>query len=97
LQRAAFVLTVRQGREEAYRHEHTRVWPELVDEARQCGVRNQSVYLHGRTIFVYLEAEDIDQCLRALETAPVNARWDRFMSDFIEPQTVRLREVFHMD
>jgi len=83
--------------EQAYRDEHTRVWPELIEEARHCGVRNQSVYLNGRTIIVYMEAENMDECLRKLAEAPVNARWDAFMADFIEPQTVSLPEVFHMD
>jgi L-rhamnose mutarotase len=97
VERAAFVLTVRPGKEEAYRDEHTRVWPELIEEARSCGVRNQTVYLHGRTIFVYMEASDIEQCLSRLAVAPVNARWDKFMDAFIEPHSVRLADVFHMD
>lgn len=97
MQRAAFVLTVRPGMEDAYRAEHTRVWPELIEEARQCGVRNQSVYLHGRTIFVYMEAANMEDCLNRLMTAPVNARWDQFMEAFLEPGTITLPEVFHMD
>ena len=97
MERAAFVLTVRPGLEQAYQDEHTRAWPELIEEARHCGVRNQSVYLHGRTIFVYMEAANVEECLRKLAVAPVNARWDRFMEAFIEPETVRLLEIFHMD
>lgn len=97
MQRAAFVLTVRPGMEQAYQLEHTRVWPELIEEARRCGVRNQSVYLHGRTIFVYMEAADMDECLRKLAVAPVNAKWDQFMNAFIEPENVAIPEVFHMD
>jgi L-rhamnose mutarotase len=55
------------------------------------------VYLLGRTIFVYLEAEDMEACLARVSAAPVNARWDEFMAAFIEPEMVRLDEVFHMD
>jgi L-rhamnose mutarotase len=83
--------------EQAYRDEHTRVWPELIEEARRCGLRNQGVYLNGRTIFVYMEAADIEDCLNKLAAAPVNARWDKFMDAFIEPEVIRLPEVFHMD
>lgn len=97
MQRAAFVLTVRAGQEEAYRLEHTRVWAELIDEARRLGVKNQSVYMHGRTLFVYMEAEDVADCLQRLAGAPVNQRWDEFMAAFIEPETIRIDEVFHMD
>jgi L-rhamnose mutarotase len=97
VQRAAFVLTVRPGMEQVYREEHTRVWPELIDEARRLGVSNQSVYLHGRTLFVYMEAEDMTECLARLAAAPVNQRWDEFMAAFIEPETIRIDEVFHMD
>jgi len=97
MERAAFVLTVRPGREEAYRLEHTRVWPELVEEARRLGVRNQSVYMTGRTLFVYMEADSVEDCLRRLSEAPVNLRWEKFMAAFLEPKSVRLPEVFHMD
>jgi L-rhamnose mutarotase len=97
LERAAFVLTVRPGMESAYIAEHRRVWLELIEEARRLGVRNQSVYLYGRTIFVYMEADDMDECLRRIAAAPVNARWDKSMEEFIEPQSIRLPEVFHMD
>ena len=97
MERAAFVLTVRPGMEEAYRLEHTRVWPELIEEARRLGVRNQSVFMTGRTLFVYMEADSIETCLLRLAEAPVNLRWDKLMEAFIEPENVRLPEVFHMD
>jgi L-rhamnose mutarotase len=97
LERAAFALKLRPGKEQEYRLEHTRVWPELIDEARRLGVRNQSVYLHGDDILVYMEAENIQECLATLATAPVNRIWDQFMEAYIEPESLRLSEVFHMD
>lgn len=97
MERAAFVLTVRPGKEEEYVLEHTRVWPELIEEAQRLGVRNQNVFLHGRTIFVYMEAENIDECLAAITVGPVNLRWDQFMERFIEMESIRIEEVFHMD
>jgi L-rhamnose mutarotase len=95
--RAAFLLTVRAGMEKAYRDEHGRVWPELIEEARDCGVRNQSVFQQGRTLFVYMEADHIEDCLRRVTEAPVNRKWDEFMAAFIEPESIRMEEVFHMD
>jgi L-rhamnose mutarotase len=97
LQRAAFTLKIRPGKEADYCLEHTRVWPELIEEARRAGVRNESVFLRGRDIFVYMEAEDIEACLVALAEAPVNRRWDEFMESYLEPGSHRLPEVFHMD
>ena len=97
MERAAFVLTVRPGKEQAYRDEHTRVWPDLIEEARRLGVRNQSVYMRGRALFVYMEAENMAECLERLAAAPVNRRWDEFMAAFIEPESIRIDEVFHMD
>ena len=97
MERAAFALKLRPGKEQEYRLEHTRVWPELIAEARSLGVRNQSVYLRGDDILVYMEAENIEECLAAFAAAPVNRRWDQFMEAYIEPVSLRLSEVFHMD
>ncbi len=94
--RAAYILMVRPGKEEQYRRAHQAVWPELIEEANKAGIRNHSVFMHGRTLFVYLEADDIGQAERKLKQTAVKQRWDAYMGDLLEPGAVPLEEVFYM-
>lgn len=95
--RAAYILTVRSGMEDHYREVHRAVWPELIEEASRAGIHNHSVFMTGRTLFVYLEADDVTGALAKLLATPVKQRWDEFMRDFLEPESVTMKEVFHMD
>ncbi len=95
--RAAYILTVQSNMEEPYRNAHRAVWPELIEEARRAGIRNHSVFMAGRTLFVYLEADDVAGALAKLLATPVKQRWDEFMRDFLEPESVTMKEVFHID
>ncbi len=94
--RAAYILMVRPGKEEQYRRAHQEVWLELIEEANKAGIRNHSVFMHGRTLFVYLEADDIGQAERKLKQTAVKQRWDAYMGDLLEPGAVPLEEVFYM-
>jgi L-rhamnose mutarotase len=49
MQRRAWLLQVRKGKEDEYRRIHTTVWPELIEAARQAGLRNHSCFLEGRS------------------------------------------------
>lgn len=61
--RAAYILTVRPGKEADYREVHRAVWPGLIEEAQKAGIRNHSVSMSGRTLFVYLEADDLEKSM----------------------------------
>ena len=87
---------VRPGNEEQYRRAHQEVWPELIEEANKAGIRNHSVFMHGRTSFVYLEADDIEQAERKLKQTAVKQRWDACVGDLLEPGAAPLEEVFYM-
>ena len=87
---------------EEYRRRHCQVWPEILELTRQAGIRNYSIYLHGRDLFSYLEVEDWQEAIRLLASEPVSQRWQDLMAplmdapDFQMPW-VRLEEVFHLD
>jgi L-rhamnose mutarotase len=81
----------------AFLRAHQEVWPELIEAASKAGIRNHSVFLHGRTLFVYVEADDVAEATRRLKTQPVKQKWDAYMSALLEPGSVDLEEVFHMD
>jgi L-rhamnose mutarotase len=105
MERVCFLLHVRPDRLDEYRARHRAVWPEMRDALREAGWRNYSLFLDDDGLLVgYLETEDFDAAVRAMEATDVNARWQAEMAEFFElpsgerPDTglTRLREVFHL-
>ena len=98
MQRCAWLLRVREGKEEEYRRAHTAVWPELIEAARKAGLRNHSCFLAGRDVIVYAEAEDLETTFGNLLATDVKKRWDRAMSSILEEKdSPSFGEVFHFD
>ncbi len=95
--RAAFILTVREGKEAAYREAHQAVWPELIAAANRAGIRNHSCFMNGRTVVAYLEGDNIEKSSAQLANDPVKIRWNEYMEEFLEPGAIPLEEVFHME
>ena len=98
MQRRAWLLRVTQGKEEEYRRIHEAVWPELIEAARQAGLRNHTCFLAGRNVIVYAEAEDIVATFGRLLKTDVKKRWDLAMSSILEEtDSPSYEEVFHFD
>jgi L-rhamnose mutarotase len=103
--RIAFTITLKPGADPVeYKRRHDELWPEMADALRKAGIRNYSIFLHGATLFAYLETDDVERMRRALADDPVNARWQAYMRDMIsvdvDPETGFARllpEMFHLD
>jgi L-rhamnose mutarotase len=98
MQRAAWMFSLKKGKEQAYRDAHSHVWPELIAAARAAGLANQSVYVHGLAVFLYTEAEDMDAAMKRLDSLDVTRRWNEAMSELMDDVNgVAITEVFHFD
>lgn len=98
MQRYAWLLQVRAGKEDDYRRAHANVWPELIRASRDAGIRNQSCFLGGQRVIVYFEAEDPDAALQCLAATEVKKNWDQAMSSILESSDCSgFEEVFHFD
>ncbi len=106
LQRICFQLQVRPDRIDEYRERHAAVWPEMLDALSAAGWRNYSLFLAGSGMLIgYVETDDFEAALAAMERTDVNARWQAEMAGFFEALDgrrpdeglVRLDEVFHLD
>ncbi|MDP9727475.1 L-rhamnose mutarotase [Alicyclobacillus sp. TC] len=98
--RLGFKLQIRPGAEEEYKRRHQVVYPELIEAFQENGIQTYSIFMDGTTLFAYLEAEDIEQSMQAIERHPANIRWQKYMEDILiadmEGKTVHiLSEVFH--
>lgn len=98
MQRRAWLLRVKEGKEEEYRRAHAEVWPELVQAAREAGLQNHSTFISGRNVIAYLEAENPEEAFSRYLSKDVKRRWDQAMSELLEaPDTPSFEEVFHFD
>jgi L-rhamnose mutarotase len=108
MERVCFLLRVRPDRLDEYRARHRAVWPEMLDALSDAGWRNYSLFLDDDGLLVgYLETDDFDAAVRAMDATDVNARWQAEMGEFFELPSgesggradlslKRLDEVFHL-
>ena len=106
MQRICFQLQVRPDRLDEYRERHAAVWPEMLDALSAAGWRNYSLFLAPSGMLIgYVETDDFEAALAAMERTEVNARWQAEMAEFFQDLDgrrpdeglLRLDEVFHLD
>ena len=74
MERAAFLLKVREDRLDEYKREHEAVWPEMLEALRRNGWRNFSLFLtEDGHLFGYVEAVDsFEKCLDGMANEEAN-------------------------
>ena len=102
--RKAFRMSVHPGREAEYERRHRPIWPELEAVLKAHGAHNYSIFLDPAdgSLFGYVEVED-EARWNAIAETDVCRRWWRHMREVMpsnpddSPQSVALKEVFHLD
>lgn len=86
-----WVLEVRPGCEDEYKRRHDEIWPELVAEIRQSGIRNYNIFRHGLHLFGYFETDDFEKSRHYLANSEANRRWGASMAPLmkieVDPRT----------
>lgn len=90
----AYIGKIRKGKEKEYIDAHKAVWPELIDAMKKAGIENESCFVIGNYIFVYVEASNIEATMETLMRDSVNQRWDVFMEPLLEPPVEGCAEFF---
>jgi L-rhamnose mutarotase len=103
-ERVCFVMRARVDTLDEYKARHRKVWPEMLEALRRTGWTNYSLFaLDEGTIVGYLETDDFDRAVAAMQNESVNARWQAEMAPLFEVQAApdqalaRLEEIFHLD
>ena len=99
MERVCFQLHVRAERMDEYRERHRAVWPEMLDALRAAGWGNYSLFLRPDGLLIgYVETEDFDAAVAAMDATDSNARWQAEMAPFFSQELSfeRLEEVFHL-
>ena len=71
----------------AYVAHHRAVWPGVVARLREVGVREMRIFLRGRRLFMYVEADDAFEPRRdfaRVNEDPVSAEWNALMATLQE-------------
>ena len=104
MQRIAFVMRVKAGREQEYRGRHEAVWPEMLRALKDAGCSNYSIYMKGQDLFAYMEVADFEGFKRQMSSNADAQRWEEQMEPIMEraiqPDTgfhEVVPEVFHLD
>lgn len=103
MEKIAFVMQLNPGCEAEYKKRHDEIWPELVDELKQAGIEDYSIFLHPQTLQLFGVLWRTDEhSMDALPTKAVMQRWWAYMGDIMQanpdnsPVAVELPQVFHM-
>ncbi len=86
MDRALFYLRIFPGTEAEYDRRHAEIWPELVDEIRESGLRNFSGFRRGTDVWYYTEAEpgvSVEDAFAIHGPKPANQRWNDYFRDVI--------------
>ncbi len=104
MERACFYLRIFPGTEAEYDKRHAEIWPELVDEIRESGLRNFSGFRRGTDVWYFTEGDPDPVTAFAIHgPKPANQRWNRYFRDVIAQITddagelLWYDEVFHSD
>ena len=74
---------------EKYKEYHRNTWPDVLDGLKGIGISKMKIFLHGRSLLMYLEAPDDFDLERDfphyMQQSPRAQEWDKLMSEFQEP------------
>ena len=86
MDQAVFYIRIFPGTEAEYDRRHAEIWPELVDEIRESGLRNFSGFRRGTDVWYYTEAvpgTSVEDAFAIHGPKPANQRWNRYFRDVI--------------
>lgn len=86
MERIAFHLTIRDGKQEAYREAHRDV-PEDLERTyleSDAGLKTYSVFEKDGHVFGYMEVEDPDAIKAVMENSDAQAEWEVVMDPILE-------------
>ncbi len=104
MQRICFLMEIIPGQEAEYERRHAEIWPDLVAELQDAGVRNYTLFRRGTSVIAYAECHpDVATAFGKVGATDVNQRWAQWFTDVLATHTdadgnlVEAVEVWHLD
>lgn len=67
-----------------YIRAHDEIWPEVTANLRRVGIHRYLIFRDGLDLFHTVECDDWDAAVEALESDPVDQRWQAAMAEYTE-------------
>ena len=88
MERHAWKAIVLDGKIEEYIRRHNEIWPELVEQLKQAGICNYSIWNVGNELFGYYECEKgAEHAAKAQADSLITAKWNEYMKDVMMVET----------
>jgi len=108
VKRYGLTLNLKPETLEVYKEHHRRVWPEVEAGLKRIGIREMTIFLTGRRLFMYAVTEEgfnWDTDFVSYLEDPVCAAWQKLMDGFQAPVPeagpgewwARMEEVYHLE
>lgn len=100
----AWTWNIKEDRLDEYVEMHLNAWQEVMEEHRNAGIRNYSIFQNGRQFFYVFECDDVERAFAYLDQSEACQRWNAITSqmvegsfDLAEEEPMKfLREVFYL-
>ncbi len=104
MEKIAFIMTLKPGFAAEYKKRHDEIWPELVEELKQAGISDYSIYFHPASLklFAVLKRTS-NHAMDELPATTVVKKWWAYMADIMEtnpdnsPVVEPIEQVFHLE
>jgi L-rhamnose mutarotase len=105
MQRVAFRLRIKAGKEKEYDAAHKSVWPALLAKLKDVGISKYSIFRREQDLFLFMHVVDFDAALHALDQDSTNLKWQQEMAPLFEPvpglkpteKFAMMEEVFYLE
>ena len=85
MERFAWKGRIKPGMKDEYKRRHDEIWPEMVALLKSAGIRFDTIWSDGETLFGYYECEQgIEFAERTQAGSPIVDRWNEYMQDVLE-------------
>eukprot|EP01052_Picozoa_sp_SAG31_P027765 SAG31_NODE_2626_length_5353_cov_5.529692_2_plen_116_part_00 len=82
--RAFFKLKVKAGHEQEYVDRHKNVWPQVKADLQAAGVKEMSIWMDGRDIFLMMVCADYKAATKFLDGSPTSVKWEEYMEEIMQ-------------
>ncbi|MBL1098650.1 L-rhamnose mutarotase [Streptomyces coffeae] len=82
--RVALHSVLKEGQEAGYEEVHATVPADLLEALRRAGIDNWRIWRSGRHLFHLVDCEDFAAAMTALDSDPVNHRWQEFIGRYVD-------------
>lgn len=72
------------GKKEEYISRHKDIWPEMVENLKDQGISNYSIFCCGDRLIGYYECDDTEKLRRVKAENPVAKKWAESMDGIME-------------